>query len=274
VTARSADFTIREFADYDEIRTCVPFQEEIWGAAFSERVPAAILWVATRTGGVLAGAFDGDGGLAGFVFGLSGWRDGRPVHWSDMLAVHPAARGAGLGRRLKEFQRQRLLENGIRDVFWTFDPLESLNAHLNFSRLGITAREFIPDCYGISDSPLHAGIGTDRLIAHWVLDSDRVRRRMEGAESPPDEAAVERVPVINEGDDADLGLTGSALRLRIPADIQSLKAADPARALVWRQMTRAALETYLSRGYEVTELLRGTAGESSYLLRRIDPAGE
>jgi predicted GNAT superfamily acetyltransferase len=102
--------------------------------------------------------------------GFAGWVGGRPIHWSDMLAVLPEARDLGLGRRLKEFQRDTLLERGVRDVYWTFDPLESRNAHLNFGHLGVTCREYVRDCYGQSASHLHAGLATDRFVVHWALD--------------------------------------------------------------------------------------------------------
>jgi predicted GNAT superfamily acetyltransferase len=263
-------FVIRELGTHDELRRCVRFQHEIWGEGFAEAVPAAILWVATRTGGIVAGAFTPDRSMVGFLFGLSGWRDGRPVHWSDMLAVLPAARGQGLGRSLKEFQRRTLIERGIHDVFWTFDPLESRNAWINFARLGITAREYARECYGESDSPLHAGIGTDRLIACWQLTSPRVRSRMEGGEPGPGSAAgITDVPLVYEhpGEELRLDLGNAAVRVRVPADIQTLKASDAAAARLWRLASRSALETYLGRGYVVEELVRESADHSSYVLR-------
>jgi predicted GNAT superfamily acetyltransferase len=170
--------------DFGEMKRAVEFQRLIWGASFSELVPAVVMWFASRTGGVIIGAFDGDE-MVGLLFGMTGWDGTRPLHWSDMLAVLPSHRGRGVGLALKRFQRERLLENGVTRVNWTFDPLEARNAHLNFARLGVTSHEYIRDCYGISDSPLHQGIGTDRLVVTWDLDSPRVRGRMEGGDSPP-----------------------------------------------------------------------------------------
>ena len=48
---------IREFATHDERVAAVRLQEETWGAGFTERVPAAILLVGGKIGGVSAGAF-------------------------------------------------------------------------------------------------------------------------------------------------------------------------------------------------------------------------
>ncbi|MGH7448580.1 MAG: GNAT family N-acetyltransferase [Longimicrobiales bacterium] len=260
-------YTIRPLADYAEMKRAVEFQRVIWGSNFTELVPAVVLWAAARTGGIVAGAFDAANEMAGLIFGMTGWDGSRPIHWSDMLGVHPAARGRGLGFELKRYQRDRLLENGVTIVNWTFDPLEARNAHLNFARLGATAREYIRDCYGVSTSPLHRGIGTDRLVAEWALDSDRVRRRMEGdtaAASASDTDA--NAPVINPEDGSvRLDLKDPRLWLRIPPDIQELKERDAVAARRWRDQTRRAFGTYFGRGYEARELVTGEGG-SRYLL--------
>jgi chorismate synthase len=266
--SEAAGVHVRELVGPDELRRCVALQKRIWGEQFAELVPAAILWVAQRTGGIAAGAFDGSGRMLGFVFGMSGFVDGRPIHWSDMLAVQPDARGRGTGTRLKRYQRDTLLRRGIEHVAWTFDPLESRNAWINFAHLGVTAREYVRDCYGHSDSPLHAGLGTDRLIASWALASERVRDRMEQAVSPPAAAVWAEAPVVN-GDALRLELDAPAVRVRIPADVQQLKREQPDEGRVWRECTRAAFEAYFARGYEAVELVR-EADVSSYVLVRPD----
>ena len=175
----SDGYTIRPFATIDEYRDCVALQEATWGVGFSERVAPAILKVSQILGGVSAGAYDVEGRLVGFIFGMTGLRDGALVHWSDMLAVIPEARDAGLGRRLKLYPRDEVLGRGVACLHSTFDPLQSRNAHLNFFKLGIVVREYQADMYGQTDSPLHRGIGTDRFIVSWLLRSDRVRARLE-----------------------------------------------------------------------------------------------
>jgi len=272
-----SDVEIRPLSSLDDFRACVELQEEVWGEGFSERVPTAILKVAQRLGGVVAGAWDGSGELAGFVFGMTGLEEGRPVHWSDMLAVRPGLRNRGLGARLKAHQRSVLLERGIDVVYWTFDPLESKNAHLNFSKLGIVVREYQENMYGETDSPLHRGIGTDRFVALWLLDTPRVRARMAGEESPPSLADLDAAVALGVDRSGsapapgvpDTGLDAPRLRVAIPARIHRVKEVDPELARRWRTRTRAALIPYLDRGYEVRELVRnGNDDVSWYLLAR------
>ena len=134
-------------------------------------MPATILYVAQKVGGITAGAFDGDT-LVGFVFGICGAESGEIIHWSDMLAVRAAYRNRGIGERLKRFQRETLLKRGVTRIYWSFDPFQAKNAHINFNRLGVYAREYVVDMYGDTASPLHAH-GTDRLIATWNLQAQR-----------------------------------------------------------------------------------------------------
>ena len=142
----------------------------IWGEDIA--VPSPIFVVAHHTGGQVLGAFDGDK-MVGFTLALAAIRgDGKPFLHSHMTAVLPEYHNRGVGRRLKLFQRQDALKRGIDLIEWTFDPLELKNAHFNFMRLGAVARRYIPDCYGVTESPLHAGLPTDRLVAEWWLDSD------------------------------------------------------------------------------------------------------
>lgn len=276
---------IRELETLEDLEACVALQQEVWGERFSQLAPVSILRVSQRLGGVVAGAFDGTGDLVGFVFGLTGIEDGDPVHWSDMLAVRPRLRGGGLGRRLKAWQRSRCLERGVRRAYWTFDPLESRNAWLNLGRLGAVAREYLPDMYGASDSPLHQGMGTDRLLALWLLDSPRVEERLRGRGDPPPTAEIlERLPrafdvemdgrlprpVTRDATSDPDSTVADALLVPIPADIQGLKAADPDVAVSWREATRSALAPRLAEGWEVRELVRSPEPVSYYLLRRSE----
>ena len=267
---------IRPLRGIDEYRACVRLQEEIWGGNFTERVPPAMLMVAQELGGVASGAWDGDR-LVGFVFGVTGLRGGRLAHWSDMLAVRPEYRNRGLGRRLKLHQRDEVLARGVETVHWTFEPLESRNAYLNFAKLAVTVREYRRDLYGEPDSPLHQGLGTDRFVVDWAIDSDRVRARIAGTDRPPTAADVQELPVANptrpgaggltcEAPDTDLDV--NRLRVAIPAEIQVLKAQAPEPARAWRTHVRAAMESYLEREFVVMELVRESDERSCYVLER------
>jgi predicted GNAT superfamily acetyltransferase len=192
-----------------------------------------------------------------------------------MLAVRMGGRDRGLGTRLKLYQREVVLGRGVKEMRWTFDPLQSRNANVNFSKLGILCREYVENMYGITDSPLHWGIGTDRLVAVWDLDSDRVRSRLGGEDPPTVDAFPEAPRVLSLREHGPfpspslsaLELTDPQVLLPVPAAIDAIMAEDMGLAIRWREATREAFLHYFSRGYEAREFLRGDH-VSFYLLRR------
>lgn len=279
-----SDYVIRPFTSMEECHECVALQEDTWGRGFSERVAPAILKVGQILGGVSSGAWDAEGRLVGFVFGLTGLRDGEVVHWSDMLAVRPEIRDTGLGRRLKAYQRDVVMALGIEKMFWTFDPLQSRNAHLNVTRLGAVIREYRVDMYGETDSPLHRGIGTDRFIPLWQLRTERVAGRLVDDPAQAFDPSSLRPDSIGVALDAtsrsdslplpvrlNLELDDDWISVGVPADVGGVMDLDLGLAQEWRAVTREAFPHYLRQGYEVREFVRGPV-VSRYLLTRISGA--
>lgn len=292
---------IRLLEGMEDWRRAADFQELIWGPGFPEKAPPSLMMVSARLGGVVAAAFRPDGEMVGFVFGITGVEDGRPVHWSDMLGVSPAVRDRGLGTRLKRFQREQVLKRGVSLMYWSQDPLESRNGRLNLHRLGAVAVEYVPDMYGEPTSPLHRGLGTDRFVVRWELDSElaRVRAGPDGTAgtdgpAPGDSrllAPAAALPSLVSWQDAGgavrpvgpddwpesvdevathLARYRDGFRVAVPARIQELKATDPDAAAAWRRATRAVLHPALAAGWTVTDLVR--AGPvSEYVVRPPAP---
>lgn len=258
---------IRELATHDERASAVRLQEATWGAGFTERVPAAILLVAQKLGGVSAGAFAPDGTLNGFVFGITGVKAGRLVHWSDMLAVRDGWQGRGIGRALKHYQRERCRAAGVETMYWTFDPMVARNAKLNLCRLGARVDEFVEDMYGANtNSPQHGSLGTDRLIASWAVSTDPTPLAGDGI-------LLRDVPVAaGRADDAPAPGTAlpssSAVAVRVPANYHALLASDLAGARAWRMSVRRAFLHYLPLGYRVSAFAADGERDAAYLLTR------
>lgn len=243
---------LRRFNSHEDYRACLALQKETWGDSFTECVPPSLLMVSQKIGGVAAGAFDERGTLLGFVFGLTGIKNGRLVHWSDMLAVQPEYRDHGIGMRLKNFQRELVREIGVEKILWTYDPLVARNAHLNMNRLGARATEYVPDMYA-SDAPgaLYQGLSMDRFIVAWDLLQTEEAEATARAQSTQTRFAA--ASIVNEESTLPL-LTN--VRIEIPQDIQLVKAESEERAQYWRASTRRAFMFYLERGYHVAGFYR------------------
>lgn len=269
---------IRALATFDECRQVVALEKDVWGYTDAEDVvPAPVLIVGIKRGAILLGAFDDGGAMKAFVYSIPAIKDGTLTQWSHMLGVTRDARGLGLGRRLKLAQRESARAMGIDLIEWTFDPMQALNAHLNFARLGVVADEYEENIYGESSSPLHRGTPTDRLVAEWQLTAPHVERRIasDGVALVRD-ASVSPAPVVNPSREtggrllpgtANLELDARRLLVEIPIGFSEMPATDPAMALEWRLAIRSIFHTYFSKGYRAVDFfLSKPSGRGHYLL--------
>lgn len=280
---------IRRVQRIHEYHACEEVQRQAWNFDTDlDVIPLTQLVAAQKAGGLVLGAFDSEDRLRGFCYGFLGRDDdGRLLHYSHMTAVDPRLRAAGLGARLKWAQRAAVLEQGIDLMIWTFDPLESLNAYFNFSKLGVVAARYLEDLYGTTSSELHRGSPTDRFLAEWRLRSEPVRRRLQGKAGAAAEALArdpQALPVVlaavehgtpSGPGEPELGRDDDRLACEIPSAIQEVKRADPEAALAWRLATRAVFSHYLSRGWLVRECVRTREHRprTLYLLEREATAG-
>jgi len=239
----SGGIVIRKCSALQEFHACVELQREIWREADLELEPATTFVVASITGGQVLGAFDRDT-MVGYTMAVVGLRQNVPYLHSHQTGVSAAYRDRGVGRMLKLFQREDALARGIRLVEWTFDPLELKNAHFNLNRLGAICRRYIPNLYGVTTSPLHRGIVTDRLVAEWWLDSARVV------------AAIENL-VPNA--------TNAPAEIAVPAELEQWKQEDSQRVQAVQTRVREEFTHWFARGYAAVAV---HAGEKSteYLL--------
>jgi predicted GNAT superfamily acetyltransferase len=188
---------VRPCQGFDELNACVQLQMDVWGYGDRDVVPRRVFVVSQRIGGQVIGAFDA-GRLVGFAMALPGISALGPYLHSHMLAVEPEYRNQGIGRMLKLYQREEALARGIQRMEWTFDPLEIKNSFLNIHKLGAVARRYASNFYGISPSPLHGQLPTDRLYAEWWLASDRVEAVLDPTRPTPEVQIEEEVVVPGE----------------------------------------------------------------------------
>lgn len=200
------------------------------------------------------------------------------MQWSHMAGVLPEFRG-GLGFRLKLVQRERALAQGLDLIEWTFDPLQAMNAHFNFAKLGGISDEYAANFYGESTSALHRGTPTDRLVLSWKITEPHVIRRLE--QTPALRARAHEVteaPVVNatrmdgrwrEVTAINLALTDRRVWIEIPTGFTEMQQHAAERALRWRLDLRQMFESYFAKGYRAVDfVLQREAGFGRYLLAR------
>jgi len=231
---------VRKCHRIEEFEACVDLEREVWQSADIDIVPIPLFVVATETGGHVLGAYEGKK-LVGFTLAVAGWRNRKPYLHSHMTAVHSEYRDRGIGRQLKLFQRKDALARGISLVEWTFDPLATKNAYFNLISLGAVVRRYLPNAYGITTSPLHGGLPTDRLIAEWHLRSPHVRRVLAG-----------KPPTVSQGK--------SAVSITIPANLETLRESDPAKVIKVQSRVRTQFTQWLAKKYAATAVVASESG--------------
>ncbi len=239
----SEGIVVRKCENLAEFQACVALQRQVWGEEDLEVEPVTLFVVAANIGGQVLGAFAGSE-LVGYTLAVVGWREGRPFLHSHHTGVRADHRDRGVGRMLKLFQREEALSREIRLIEWTFDPLELRNAHFNLNRLGAICRRYLPNFYGVTSSPLHRGIPTDRLVAEWHLDSARVV------------AAIEDIAVE---------LRDVPATIELPSQLEQWKKESPAQVASVQSRVREEFIKWFARGYAAIGL-RTTKTGSAYLL--------
>ncbi len=256
---------IRDIVAIPEMHKAVDLQRAVWGFDDIDAVGTGEMRAVVESGGSLIGAFDGEE-LIGLTYGWIGLEHGRIILHSHLAAVKPALQGTNIGYRLKMAQRDRMLARGIDTITWTVDPLQSRNAYLNFSKLGVHCDKYFVNFYGDETSSVLHRSGTDRFLVTWPLDKS----------GPVDAASlIDQGSTLVTFDDGtrpkmhtDTLLQGN-LAIEIPDDINAILRQDKQSAMAWREATRWAFLKACEAGYRVTGYARRDRGElryGSYLL--------
>lgn len=285
-----SDFEIRPLRTLDEFRAAEDVQREAWHSDELDIVPLHMLITAAKNGGVVLGAFHGPE-LIGFVFGFLGTGEHRfgpeaPAavklkHCSHQMGVRPGWQSRGVGFALKVAQREAVRNQGLRLITWTYDPLESRNAHLNILKLGAVCNTYIRDLYGELRDGLNRGLATDRFQVDWWIASNRVETRLTRPRAPLQLHHYSGVQLLNPAarddnglpvcSDAVLPLEDYRALLEFPADFQRVRRLDNGLAQAWRQQVRAVCEDAFTRGYSVIDYIYepGPPARSFYVLQQV-----
>jgi predicted GNAT superfamily acetyltransferase len=256
---------IRDVTGLDACRAVVGVQEAVWGRD-GETVPASVLMVSAKRGGILIGAYAADQ-LVGFVWSLAGTRDRRATHWSHMLGVRPEWRRHRIGEQLKQAQRTRALAAGVDLIEWTFDPLQAANAHFNLRALGAVGAGYTVNAYGALSGSLHRGTPTDRLMVEWWI-----RDISERPASVPEGPSALTMATDGPWMRASAGDTfegAPSVRVPVPAQFSEMQQHAPDLALEWRLAVRDVMTRLFAQGYRAVDFgLDRASGAGSYLFVR------
>lgn len=258
---------LRALHDPAEFEQVVDLEIAIWQMPAREAVPASMLHAVAHAGGLVAGAFEGEH-MVGMALCFLAQGEHGPFVWSHMAGVIPERQGQNIGFRLKQFQRQWALDCGLKEMRWTFDPLQRGNANFNLRHLGCTSNIYHVNFYGLMNDALNRDMPTDRLEVIWNLTASK-----DSASSlsfPPSDSLL----LLTRGDDgmpvfhppsADIN---AAISIGLTVPSASLLQSSE-RKLAWRLALREAFLWAFSRGFHAVDFVSpDNSAYGHYILQR------
>src|ERR1041384_992355 len=174
------EIVIRECTSIEDFQQCIALERTVWNDADIGIMPIRLYMISKACNAPTIGAFQSEK-LVGFVHTMIALMDNHIVYHSHLAAVLEGLRHNDIGYRMKLAQREHALAAGVPLIIWTFDPLQSRNAHLNINKLGAIIRRYEVNYYGEGLSSIFdSGVPSDRIFAEWWVSSPHVEAALAG----------------------------------------------------------------------------------------------
>lgn len=281
----NASITIKHLSTIEELQLVQLLEQDIWQM---EPIPIHQTLTAIKNGGVMLGVFV-ENKLVGFNYGFPGFVEGHSYLCSHMMGISKNYQKQGLGKALKIRQREVALQLGYSSIYWTYDPLESINAYLNLTKLRGIGAAYIENCYGELKDSLNQGLPSDRFQVHWQLESTHVKDEETQTIFANKHSSVQENRILvsyhlNDQELPELSDHTSIAHLKqkllidqstqqgaigfwlpIPDNFQAIKRIDHSLALDWRLKTREVIQFMLKEGYVAATFKKTEQGVHYYL---------
>jgi len=274
------------FRNPSDFKSCMDIQQEAVGHRKDMYfIPLSLLIAASRTGGILLGAYSGLGDMIGFTFSILGVRDGKPVQHCCLLATKTAYKNFDIGFKLQTALRKETLKRKIACITCMFDPMQPLLSYFFLGKLGFQAGAYEENLYGEVYSQIDRGLPADRMTAVWNLENDEVVKRLEAGPPRHDfRKELKRVPVINQLLESAPGLFVSSpikmdckadsILFEVPYNLPEIKNRDLGAAMEWQRNLRQVFHGYFNKGYTAVDFWAAEQKgglRAGYLLEKQNP---
>ncbi|MDN4524037.1 GNAT family N-acetyltransferase [Fictibacillus fluitans] len=259
-----------------ELETVVSLQKLIWGKEAVTEVPQ--LFASIQSGGSVIGAYLDDE-LAGFCYGFPGYQSHNLYLYSHMMGILPSQRNNGIGLQLKLQQRLWAKQAGYEKIIWTYDPLQTRNAHLNLNKLGGYVDHYKVSYYGEMKDKINTGFPTDRFLLEWDIGSERVSDNLRISEKEKVWQQYRKLSWTTTGSHPvpetlnHAAIDEQGYLVPVPADIERIKQENFNLALEWRLHVRNKMLSLLEKDYRVVGLLRQKEPVHYYVLENKSDRG-
>lgn len=260
----SEEIKFKEMNDFKEYDILEEIQEDAWGMPARELVPKRLIYATLKSGGVVIGAYKGEE-ILGYCWGWIGKKEEKEFFiYSHHNAVRKEYQNSGIGYQLKLKQREWALNQGYKNINWTFDPLQSKNCYLNFHKLGVVCNSYHNKYWGDMHDDLNRGIDTDRFYCNWILNSPKVKTHIKQDFTDYSRMSLhQKYHTIETEMEEDflrvrktkLDLNLPILFARTPPNFQEMLENNVELVKDWRENTREVFTTYFQKDYKVVDFV-------------------
>ena len=262
---------LKQLTTIEELNEATMLEKQIWNA---DSAQLHYLVAARDQGAILLGAFLHDE-LIGFNYSYPAFVEGETYLYSHLLGVKREYRELGVGELLKLELKEVGLQRGFKKCCWTFDPLESRTAFLNFTKLRAFTNGYYENYFGQLHDYFNSALPSDRFTMEWDLEDNDYLRWDKKIEESLEEAkelatwskSLVGLPMLDKDEtfDKEQSLTADAYFVYIPNHFQKIKLESPTLAEDWRYKTRAMMTTLLQQNYTAVYLQRVNEHVNRYL---------
>ena len=202
----------------------------------------------------------------GFLVCFADFDQKGPFWYGARMGVDRKYWDKNIGEELVKTLYACAKERNIPRVRWTYDPMVSRNGYIYIYKMGAIVREIGFNYYSavFTSDEFNRAISTDRFVVEWLVNSERVRERMERGITPDlsDASEITAANTVNEiiideqglespGAKALFNLTCSPIFVEIPYNQDKILQVDRTKAQTLRNKCRSLFMHYLARGYIV-----------------------
>jgi predicted GNAT superfamily acetyltransferase len=245
-TMSDEEITIRECLSIDDFQQCIELERRVWNDDDIDIMPIRLYMISKNCNAPTFGAFTSTGRIIGFVHTSLALIDQNIAYHSHLAGVVEELRHKDIGYKLKLAQRQHAIAANVPMIFWSFDPLQSRNAHFNINKLGAIIRTYKINYYGEGvSSVFDSHLPSDRVIAEWWIGSPQVESVLNGNR-----------PKVESPD----------VNVEIPDNVDEIRAQSLEEHVNWRMRVREDFLKALEQGNIVRGFARDVEKKTSVYL--------
>lgn len=229
--------SIRLIHEMNKISELITIQRDAWNSSDIYIIPPSIFKITAdllKPNGLVLGYFL-DERIVGFIMTLPTSNPKEVL--AHIGAVIPKYQNKGIFFELMLELRKIMRFNNVDIIFGTYDPLESINAHLYIKKLGGIITRYYIDYYGSINSKIHSGLPSDRFRVEWNIKDESVEKRIQSGMKG----------YYRKDMNYTFNSNNNIRYVEIPLNIQEVKNKDLNKAMEWRLKTRKLFYEYIEK---------------------------